>query len=184
MSLKTGPGVSWWKRWISFSASGSDNSGKAATPPRLVRKGSMSGSTWAPVFCCYGNNNRTNMLRIPSAGSRVECRAPDIACNPYLGAALILAAGLEGIEQGIDPGKPHRENMYDYSDAEIAAAGIECLPKTLSEATDAFASDPLAHAVMGPAMHAAFVEFKRAEWESYHNTISEWEIKRYLRLFG
>lgn len=151
---------------------------------RLVRKGSMSGSTWAPVFCCYGNNNRTNMLRIPSAGSRVECRAPDIACNPYLGAALILAAGLEGIEQGIDPGKPHRENMYDYSDAEIAAAGIECLPKTLSEATDAFASDPLAHAVMGPAMHAAFVEFKRAEWESYHNTISEWEIKRYLRLFG
>lgn len=151
---------------------------------RLVRKGSMSGSTWAPVFCCYGNNNRTNMLRIPSAGSRVECRAPDIACNPYLGAALILAAGLEGIEQGLDPGKPHRENMYDYSDAEIAAAGIECLPKTLSEATDAFASDPLAQAVMGSAMHTAFVDFKRSEWDSYHNTVSAWEIQRYLRLFG
>lgn len=151
---------------------------------RLVRQGSMSGSTWAPVFCCYGNNNRTNMLRIPGAGSRVECRAPDIACNPYLGAALMLAAGLEGIEQGIDPGKPHRENMYHYSDAEIAAAGIECLPKTLSEATDAIAADPLAEAVLGPEMHRAFVDFKRDEWDSYHNTVSAWEMQRYLHLFG
>jgi len=151
---------------------------------RLVRQGSMSGSTWAPVFCCYGNNNRTNMLRIPSAGARVECRAPDIACNPYLGAALMLAAGLEGIEQGIDPGLPHRENMYHYSDKEIAEAGIECLPKSLSEATDAIAADPLAHAVLGADMHKAFVDFKRAEWDSYHNTVSDWEMQRYLRLFG
>ncbi|MDP5065068.1 MAG: type III glutamate--ammonia ligase [Haliea sp.] len=151
---------------------------------RLVRQGSMSGSTWAPVFCCYGNNNRTNMLRIPSAGARVECRAPDIACNPYLGAALMLAAGLQGIEQGIDPGLPHRENMYRYSDADIAKAGIECLPKTLSEATDAIASDELAHEVLGAEMHKAFIDFKRAEWDSYHNTVSEWEVARYLRLFG
>ena len=144
----------------------------------------MSGSTWAPVFCCYGNNNRTNMLRIPSAGSRVECRAPDIACNPYLGTALMLAAGLEGIEQGIDPGLPHRENMYHYSDQEITDAGIECLPKNLSEATDAIASDPLAMTVLGADMHKAFVDFKRAEWDSYHNTVSAWEMQRYLRLFG
>lgn len=151
---------------------------------RLVRQGSMSGSTWAPVFCCYGNNNRTNMLRIPSAGARVECRAPDIACNPYLGAALMLAAGLEGIEQGIDPGLPHRENMYRYSDADIAKAGIECLPKTLSEATDAIAGDELAYEVLGADMHKAFVDFKRAEWDSYHNTVSDWEVARYLRMFG
>jgi glutamine synthetase len=151
---------------------------------RLVRQGSMSGSTWAPVFCCYGNNNRTNMLRIPSAGSRVECRAPDIACNPYLGTALMLAAGLEGIEQGIDPGLPHRENMYHYSDKEIADAGIECLPKNLSEATDAIAEDSLAKAVLGAEMHKSFVDFKRDEWDSYHNTVSNWEMQRYLRLFG
>ena len=72
---------------------------------RLVRQGSMSGSTWAPVFACYGNNNRTNMIRIPGVGSRVECRAADIACNPYLGAALVLAAGLEGIEDALDAGR-------------------------------------------------------------------------------
>ncbi len=151
---------------------------------RLVRKGSMSGSTWAPVFCCYGNNNRTNMLRIPGAGSRVECRAADISCNPYLSTALILAAGLEGIENAIDPGKPHTENMYNYSDQEIADAKIDMLPRTLSEATDAIESDPLAMAVFGPDMHKAFIEFKRDEWDSYHNTVSDWEMKRYLRLFG
>jgi len=151
---------------------------------RLVRQGSMSGSTWAPVFCCYGNNNRTNMLRIPSAGARVECRAPDIACNPYLGAAMLLAAGLEGIEQSIDPGLPHRENMYNYSDKEIDDAGIECLPRNLSEATDEIADDALAFSVLGADMHKAFVDFKRSEWDSYHNTISEWEMQRYLRQFG
>jgi glutamine synthetase len=151
---------------------------------RLVRQGSMSGSTWAPVFCCYGNNNRTNMLRIPSAGGRVECRAPDIACNPYLGAALMLAAGLEGIREQIDPGEPHRENMYNYSDADITAAGIECLPKNLSEAIESFAADELAPKVFGDAMFNAFTQFKRAEWESYHNTVSQWELDRYLRLFG
>jgi glutamine synthetase len=151
---------------------------------RLVRKGSMSGSTWAPVFCCYGNNNRTNMLRIPGAGSRVECRAADISCNPYLSTALILAAGLEGIENAMDPGKPHTENMYNYSDQEIADAKIEMLPRTLSEATDAIESDPLAMAVFGPDMHKAFIDFKRDEWDSYHNTVSDWEMNRYLRLFG
>ena len=124
------------------------------------------------------------MLRIPSAGARVECRAPDIACNPYLGAAMLLAAGLEGIEQGIDPGLPHRENMYNYSDKEIADAGIECLPRNLSEATDAIADDALAQTVLGADMHKAFVDFKRGEWDSYHNTVSDWEMQRYLRLFG
>ena len=73
---------------------------------RLVLKGSMSGFTWAPVYVCYGGNNRTNMLRIPMGGGRVECRMPDIACNLYLAAAMMVAAGLEGIRDGADPGNP------------------------------------------------------------------------------
>lgn len=150
---------------------------------RLVRQGSMSGSTWAPVFACYGNNNRTNMIRIPGAGSRVECRAADIACNPYLGAAIILAAGLDGIERQLDPGAPHRENMYHYDDAEIDAMGVSLLPRTLGEAVADFAADDLGRRVFGPAMFDAFVEFKQAEWDSYHNAVSQWEIERYLRLF-
>lgn len=150
---------------------------------RLVRKGSMSGFTWAPVYVCYGNNNRTNMLRIPLGGGRVECRAADISTNLYLGAAMILAAGLEGIREGLDPGKPHTENMYTYSLDELKEMGIETLPKTLGEAIAAFAADPLSKAVMGSLMYQTYVDFKTQEWEEYHCHISDWEIQRYLRFF-
>ncbi|MGB3309022.1 MAG: type III glutamate--ammonia ligase [Nodosilinea sp.] len=150
---------------------------------RLLRQGSMSGFTWAPVYICYGNNNRTNMLRIPLAGGRVECRAADIATNPYLGAAMILAAGLEGIAEGLDPGDPHTENMYNYSLADLKALGIDMLPRTLQEAIDAFEADPLSRAVMGPLMHQTYIDFRRQEWDEYHSHISDWEIKRYLKFF-
>jgi glutamine synthetase len=150
---------------------------------RLVRRGSMSGFTWAPVYICYGNNNRTNMLRIPLAGGRVECRAADISSNLYLGAALMLAAGLEGIREELDPGEPHTENMYEYSLAELAAKGIQFLPRTLAEAIVAFASDPLSKTVMGDLMYQSYVDFKTQEWEEYHSHVSDWEIQRYLKFF-
>lgn len=150
---------------------------------RLVARGSMSGFTWAPIYVCYGNNNRTNMLRIPLAGGRVECRAADISTNPYLGAAMILAAGLEGIREGLDPGDPHTENMYNYSLAELATMGVRFLPRNLGDAIAAFASDPLSQQVMGPLMYNAFVDFKSQEWEEYHTHVSDWELQRYLKFF-
>lgn len=150
---------------------------------RLVVQGSMSGFTWAPVFICYGNNNRTNMLRIPGAGSRVECRAADSACNPYLAAAMLLAAGLEGIREGLDPGEPNLVNAYQLSEEELSKWGITTLPRTLCEAIEAFAADPLSRQVFGDAMASAYVAFKRDEWSNYHGAISDWETKRYLELF-
>lgn len=150
---------------------------------RLVRRGSMSGFTWAPVFVCYGNNNRTNMLRIPLAGGRVECRAADSSCNVYLGAALMLAAGLEGIREGLDPGEPHAENMYLYSDAELAAKGINWLPRSLGEGIDAFEADPLAKSVFGPVMFKSYIDYKRAEWHSFQTAVTDWERNRYLKHF-
>ena len=150
---------------------------------RLVRKGSMSGFTWAPVYVCYGNNNRTNMLRIPLGGGRVECRAADISTNLYLGAAMILAAGLEGIREEMDPGKPHTENMYEYSLAELKEMGIDTLPKTLGDAIAAFTIDPLSKKVMGPLMYQTYIDFKTQEWEEYHAHVSDWEIQRYLKFF-
>jgi glutamine synthetase len=150
---------------------------------RLVRQGSMSGSTWAPVFQCYGSNNRTNMIRIPGVGERIECRAADIACNPYLGGAMILAAGLEGIREQRHAGAPHHENMYNYSDAEIAAQGIEYLPRNLGEAVESFEADPLSRQVFGEAMFDSFVGYKKSEWESYQNHVSSWELERYLKMF-
>lgn len=150
---------------------------------RLVRRGNMSGFTWAPIHVSFGSNNRTNMLRVPLAGGRVECRAVDMSCNPYLAAALILAAGLEGIREGLDPGKPHAENMYQHSEAELAAMGVSHLPRSLEEAIDAFEADPLAKAVFGPLMHQTFAKFKRDEWEAYHTHVSQWELDRYLKFF-
>ena len=150
---------------------------------RLIKTGSMSGFTWAPVFACYGNNNRTNTIRIPKAGARVECRAADISCNPYLGAALLLAAGLEGVRGALDPGDPHNDNMYLKSDAELAALGVSRLPRHLGDAVEAFAADPLAEEVFGALMHKTFVEFKRDEWAAYQQHVSDWELERYLKFF-
>jgi glutamine synthetase len=150
---------------------------------RLVKQGSMSGLTWAPVFACYGDNNRTNMLRIPLGGGRVECRAADSANNPYLGAALMLAAGLEGIREGLDPGDPNRDNLYRLSEPELAERGIGWLPRTLDAALDAFEADPLSRSVFGDAMFASFLAEKRLEWDSYSAHVSAWESDRYLKFF-
>ena len=150
---------------------------------RLVKQGSMSGFTWAPIFACYGNNNRTNAMRIPKGGGRVELRAADSACNPYLGAAMCLAAGLEGISEGLDPGDPNTENMYLLSERELKRRKISMLPRTLDEAVTAFARDPLSKTVFGPEMFDAWVAYKRDEWLSYLTHVSDWERERYLRFF-
>jgi glutamine synthetase len=123
------------------------------------------------------------MVRIPLGGGRIECRAPDIACNPYLAAAMFIAAGLDGIRSGLDPGAPHMENMYEYSRADLDRLGIEVLPRTLLEAVEAFAADPLSREVFGDLMFDAFVDFKTREWAAYHNHVSDWEIARYLKMF-
>jgi len=150
---------------------------------RLVKQGSMSGLTWAPIFACYGDNNRTNMLRIPRGGGRVECRAADSANNPYLGAALVLAAGLEGIREGLDPGDPNRDNLYNLSEADLLERNIGWLPRSLGEAIDALEADPLARSVFGDAMFESYVAEKRAEWDSFAAHVSSWETDRYLRFW-
>ena len=150
---------------------------------RLIKSGSMSGFTWAPIYQCYGNNNRTNTLRIPKEGGRVECRAADISCNPYLGGALTLAAGLEGVREKIEPGEPHNDNMYLKSAQELAEMRVKHLPKTLLEAVDALAEDELAKKVFGDLMHKTYIDFKREEWKSYINHVSDWEVQQYLKFF-
>ena len=95
----------------------------------------------------------------------------------------MLAAGLEGIRDGLDPGEPNVENAYLLSEEDLTMRGISSLPRTLLEAVDALDSDPLAKTVLGPEMHTSFVSEKTAEWESYHLAVSEWERQRYLRFF-
>ena len=150
---------------------------------RLVRRGLMAYYSWAPVFNSYGKNNRTNALRVPMNGGRVESRNADAACNPYLAASLVLAAGLEGIREGVDPGDAQEDNLYEYSPAELEAAGIEELPRTLDEAVQRFAENPFVTRVLGQELRDEFITYKSEEWRQYHQTVSQWEIDQYARLF-
>ena len=150
---------------------------------RLIRRGAMGYYSWAPIFNSFGTNNRTNSVRVPMAGGRCESRNADSACNPYLAGALVLAAGLEGVREGLDPGKPQVDNLYELTDAELAARGVQPLPKTLAEAVQAFEDDPFIEQVLGAKLKQEFISCKRAEWEEYHQTVSQWEIDRYARLY-
>lgn len=150
---------------------------------RLVRQGSMAGFSWAPVFNSYGSNNRTNSVRVPMGGGRCESRNADGAVNPYLAAALVLAAGLEGVRDKLDPGAPNEDNLYAIPEAERAERGIEFLPQTLFEAIEAFDADPLTSTVLGEALKAEFIRYKRDEWHEYHLGISAWETERYSHMF-
>jgi glutamine synthetase len=150
---------------------------------RLVRQGAMAGFSWAPVFNSYGSNNRTNSVRVPMGGGRCESRNADGAVNPYMAAALALAAGLEGVREKIDPGAPNEDNLYTMSDAERRDRKIDFLPQTLQEAVGAFAADPLVEATLGKELCDEFIKYKTNEWDAYHLSISQWEIERYSYLF-
>src|SRR5882757_489827 len=101
---------------------------------RLVVGRSLSGSTWAPAYIAYGDNNRTACVRIPYG--RIELRLPDGAANPYLATAALAAAGLDGIERRLDPGEPLNVNLYEWSEQQIRERGIGLLPQSLHEAMD------------------------------------------------
>jgi glutamine synthetase len=143
--------------------------------PRLA-DGTIS---WSPVWVAYGDNNRSCMLRLPRNRPAIEDRAVDASANAYLTAAFILAAGLEGIDLGLDPGDPAGEELFDPKRKVPATR----LPRTLIEAVDAFEADPLTHEVFPSAFVSAYVEMKSAEWNSYHAQVTDWERDQYLHRF-
>lgn len=147
---------------------------------RLVVGRSLSGATWAPAYIGYGDNNRSSMVRIP--GGRLEFRLADGSCNPYLAAAVMIAAGLDGIEKEIDPGEPQNINLYALSDIELQQKGIRTLPQSLKEAVDALESDEVIKAALG-VLADEFINLKRMEWVEYMRHVSDWEIQRYLEFF-
>lgn len=147
---------------------------------RLVVGRSLTGTTWAPAYISYGDNNRSSMVRIP--GGRLELRLPDGACNPYLATAAVIAAGLDGIENDLDPGKPHNMNLYELSPAELKSEGIEILPQNLHEALKALEADSTLCAALGPVADE-FLKLKHMEWVEYMRHVSDWEIKNYLEFF-
>ena len=148
---------------------------------RLVVGESLSGATWAPAYITYGDNNRTSMVRIPYG--RLEMRLADPSCNPYLAAAAVIAAGMDGVNRKLDPGEPQTLNLYDLSPADLAARGIAVLPQNLGQALDALAADPLFGEKLGRDLIAEFIKLKRMEWVEYSRHVSDWEVNRYLEFY-
>lgn len=149
---------------------------------RLIRGAPRSGATWAPVFVTYGGSNRTQMIRIPSPG-RVENRTVDGAVNPYLAATALLAAGLDGIDKKLPAGKRNDRNLYEISHEELKAEGIEVLPASLNEAIKALELDPVILEALGAEYADYYLEVKRQEWKDYHDSVSQWEIEKYLHQY-
>jgi glutamine synthetase len=153
---------------------------------RLTVGAPTSGATWAPAYVSYGYNNRTQMLRIPGPG-RIEDRTVDGSCNPYLAATAMLAAGLDGIQRGLDPGDPNSANLYTMSAEERAAQGIEVLPANLLDATRELEQDDVLRAALGKTRDGDYIDYfvkvKQGEVRAAHEQITQWELERYLQLF-
>jgi glutamine synthetase len=149
---------------------------------RLIAGAPRSGATWAPVYVTYGPANRTQMIRIPGPG-RIEDRAVDGAANPYLACAAMVAAGMDGIEHKIDPGASNTSNLYEVSREELSRRGIRLLPTTLREALDGLAKDQVIQDALGSDFTSYYIGVKAEEWGQYQQSVSSWEIQRYLMTF-
>ncbi|MEM7600324.1 MAG: glutamine synthetase [Verrucomicrobiota bacterium] len=145
----------------------------------FIAQGDMPDVSWAPVLVAFGRNNRSAMLRLPLNRYCIENRAPDMANNPYLTAALHLAAGLDGIEQELDPGEPINANVYDLSRSQLKEKGVEFLPATLKEALDAFEDDTFTESVLGE-MKPIFLKQKRWEWDRSFYPVHDRQLDEYL----
>ncbi|MHB9112763.1 MAG: glutamine synthetase family protein [Thermoleophilia bacterium] len=140
----------------------------------------------APVYKAWSRRNRSALIRVPmyhpgqEKATRCEFRSPDPACNPYLTFAVMLHAGLDGIEKGYDLEQPMEMNLYDLSDAERAEMGIKTLPETLGEAIDIAEKSDLMKKALGEHIFTRLIELKKKEWDTYRVQLTQWEMDRYL----
>ncbi|HUR78413.1 MAG TPA: type I glutamate--ammonia ligase [Acidimicrobiales bacterium] len=140
----------------------------------------------APVYVSWARNNRSALVRVPHAKegrpdpTRIEYRSPDPACNPYLMFAVVLAAGLRGIEKDYELPPEAETNLFTMTDAARAAAGIEALPGSLAEALDEMESSSLMAETLGEHVFEWFLRNKRAEWADYKTQVTPFELERYF----
>jgi glutamine synthetase len=140
----------------------------------------------APVYLSWARRNRSDLIRVPEyrpgreKATRIEFRSPDPACNPYLTFSVMLAAGLEGIEKGLEPPKPVEENVYEMTEAQRRKRGIGTLPASLLEATLLAEKSELVRKALGEHVFEAFIQNKKIEWDHYRTQVTEYELKKYL----
>ena len=140
----------------------------------------------APVYISWASVNRSDLIRVPAykqgreESVRIEYRAPDPACNPYLAFSVLLAAGLDGIENSLTPPDPVEENVYQMAEAERTKRGIGVLPGSLWEAISLAEQSSLVRNCLGDHVFNSFLQNKKIEWDQYKAHVSDFELKKYL----
>ncbi|MDI9582676.1 MAG: glutamine synthetase family protein [Acidobacteriota bacterium] len=140
----------------------------------------------APVYLSWARRNRSDMIRVPEyqpgkeKATRIELRSPDPACNPYLAFAVMLAAGLKGIEEGQECCAAVEENVYEMDAAEREARGIGSLPGNLAQAIELAEHSALLKECLGEHVHSKLIENKKIEWDNYRKVVHQYELENYL----
>lgn len=145
----------------------------------------MIPGSWAPAHVCYGAGNRSVLVRVlePRRERRFEYRGADGTCNPYLLSAALVAAGLHGVRQRMDPGAPLEQDAGTLSNQELEALGIEWVPRDLKEALENLSKDTILAESIGRDVWQEFIKVKSEEWSQHHNRVDEWERKLYANIF-
>jgi glutamine synthetase len=153
---------------------------------RLIGDGGADELMEAPAFACWGHNIRSALVRVPlykrgkSNAARVEFRLPDSACNPYLTFALVLAAGMRGIQGGYELPPPAGDDVGTLTSAQRRERGITALPSSLADAITVMEGSALVRETLGDELFEFFLRNKRAEWNAYRRQVTQFEINRYL----
>jgi glutamine synthetase len=143
----------------------------------------------APVYISWANTNRSALIRVPAIrpqrrnATRVELRCPDPACNPYLMFAVILAAGIDGIERDLPLPEPVEENLYHFTEEDLKRRNVTTLPATLGEAVEEMQKDAVVRDALGEHIFQHLVEAQKQEWDAFRKHVSSWERERYLELY-
>jgi len=144
----------------------------------------------APTYITWGRTNRSALIRVPMIspgksieGTRAEVRCPDPSSNTYLAFAVMIAAGLDGVERGLTLSDPVEESLFEMDASRVTERGIKELPGTLGQAIDELRADPVVCEALGDHVLEHYVEAKTAEWNEYRTQVTQWELDRYLEAF-
>jgi glutamine synthetase len=140
----------------------------------------------APVYTAWSVANRSALLRVPAKrgkATRVELRSPDPVANPYLAFAALLAAGMDGIENNLTPPEPMLGNIYNMTEAERLAQGVESLPGSLVDALTAMKTSAVAKKALGDHIFNEFIKAKTVEWDDFRTNVTPWELETYMGRF-
>jgi glutamine synthetase len=144
----------------------------------------------APTYITWGRTNRSALIRVPMIspgksieGTRAEVRCPDPSSNTYLAFAVMIAAGLDGVERGLTLSDPVEESLFEMDASRVTERGIQELPGTLGQAIEELKADPVVCEALGDHVFEHYVEAKTAEWDEYRTQVTQWELDRYLEAF-